>query len=459
MANSNNKQTGGLISQAFGVAKKLSGAGFDLINHVAPGSVAKLKSAPDHGNVIDIVNEQNQSPEKKINDNPQQMFREHVPKVTQQLLGRHYNKVNNVASFISPELNNKIADYFFEKLNDFVSEQSSVDHLLKEVGAKELTELAKDPSRSARISQALSNQNKTVAAVQGAVTGAIGVIGTAIDIPLSLALTLKTIYQTGRAHGFELNRRNEQAVVEYVFKQVDLGSIAEKQTLLVALRAVSNLLQTQDTQQLQTLLGSSNDITLLKKWLSDENGAPKWNWLNSIPHISVLSKLTPIAGAGIGAVYSLKLVDDANLKAKEIFSSAQQYLLQHPNESLDVLAAYEKSQLNIQQTVLSENVNSTDSAAQTTQPNDENKNNQVITHVEIKQKGHDVKPEPVSLADGLQQLVEAHVVPVDDVKSQVSLADKGQDDLIQPLDEDDLEFDGDVEQSKGEPKSVKKNAK
>ena len=450
MANSNNKQSGGLISQAFGVAKKLSSSGLDLVNHVAPGSVAKLTGRPDQDQIVENTAQDsafsNRTAAQQKYENPQQMFRSHVPKVTQQLLGRHYSKVNNVASFISPNVNDKIADYFFDKLNDFISEQSSVDHLLKEVGAKQLTELAQDPSRSARISKALSNQNKTVAAVQGAITGASGVLGTALDIPLSLALTLKTIYQSGRAHGFELDRRHEQ---------VDLGSIAEKQTLLIGLRALSNLLQTQDTQQLQNLLGSSNDISALKAWLTNADGTFKWAWFNHFPQLSVLSKLTPVAGAGIGAVYSWKLVDDANLKAQQIFSSAQQYLIQHPNEKLDVLAAYEKSQqlLNQAAPLLADQQQENQSAPSKLQSVIETKvtENKVITQVEVKQKGEELeKPEKESSDVGLQKLAEQHVEPVDEVKHQVSLADKGDEDLIQPLDEDDIEYTADVEQAKGE---------
>ncbi|NHC04721.1 EcsC family protein [Acinetobacter sp. 187] len=460
MANSNNKQSGGLISQAFGVAKKLSTTGLDLVNHVAPGSVAKLKGESDPSKVVesssDTLASLGAKKDQTAYENPQQMIRSHVPKLTQQLLGRHYNKVNNVASLVSPDLNNKIADYFFEKLNDFVSEQSSVDHLLKEVGAKELTDLAQDPSRSARISQALTNQNKTVAAVQGAITGASGVVGTAIDIPLSLALTLRSIYQSGRAHGFELDHRHEQNIVEYVFKQVDLGSIAEKQTLLVGLRALSNLLQTQDTTQIQRLLGSSNDVSVLKNWLTNADGSLKWTWLNHFPQISVLSKLTPLAGAGIGAVYSWKLAEDVSTKAEQIFSHAQQYLIQHPNESLDVLSAYEKSQTLLQQAtpLLTAEPKTESKPSVTATPVVAPVENKVITQVEVVKKGEEAstKPEPVSTESGLQKLVEQHVEPVDEVTTQKSLAHVGEDELIQPLDEDDLEYEADAEQSKGEAK-------
>lgn len=456
MANSNKNKAAGLISQALGVAKKLTATGFDLMNHVAPGSVAKLDQAPLEPSVLEMNSEQqNKSNEltqpyptkseknmsdKKSYENPQALFRSHVPKVTQQLLGRHFNKVNNVASFISPDINNKISDFFFDKLNDFVSEQSSVDHVLKEVGAKSLSELAEDPDRANRIGVALANQNKTVAALVGAVSGATGVLGSAIDIPLSLALTLKMIYQSGRAHGFELDRESEQQVVEYVFRQVDFGSIAEKQTLLVALRAFSNLLETQDTQQLQKMLGSSNDFTALKNWLSNSDGTLKWSWLNKVPQVSFLAKLTPIAGAGIGAVYSWKLIDDANLKAQQIFSGAQQYLIQHPNEKIDLLSAYEKSVALIAQATPLLSAEPQQIETQKIEPSTVVVENEVIKKVEIKLKGEEptVKAEPVEV--GLQKLVEEYVEPVEERTSQKSLADKGGDELVQALDEDEQKY-------------------
>lgn len=412
MANSYKKQSRGLISNALGVAKKLTNTGVDLISTVAPGSVAKLNHPPKDDEIIEGKVKESQGMEQKKFENPQQMIREHFPKVTQQILGRHYNKVNNVAHFISPDLNHKIADYFFDKLDDFASSISSVNHVLKEVGAKNLEELAKDPARSSRISQALANQNKLIAALQGAVTGASGVIGTAIDIPSSLTLTLRAIYQTGRAHGFELNRESEQGVVEYIFRQVDLATLAEKQTLLVGLRTIANVVETQNVQQLQSLLGSSNDFSVIQNWLSNQDGGYKWTWLNSIPKISILSKLTPLAGAGIGAVYSWKLIDDANKKAEEVFAQAQQYRLQHPNEQVDIIEAYEKSQALFEQAspvlLKQPEVSTANLTIEFDTVQTEQSDNQVITEVRIEHKPEE-KPEIESISEGLKKLAATHV--------------------------------------------------
>lgn len=425
MANSNNKQSSGLVSKAFGVAKKLSATGFELAQHVAPGSIAKLTQQPDPQKIIDITLDERKMTEQKKYETPQQLFRDHVPQVSQKIFGRHYSKLNNVASFISPDLNNKVADYFFDKLNDFVSELSSVEHVLKEVGAKSLDELKSSPDRANRIGEALANQNKFIAAVQGAVSGATGVVGTAIDIPFSLAFTLRSIYQEGRAHGFELNHRQEQEIVEYVFKQVDLGVIAEKQTLLVALRTVANLLETQDTHQLQTLLGSSNDFTALKNWLSNPEGGYKWNWLNQIPQISILSKLAPVAGAGIGAVYSWRLVEEAHSKARAVFSGAQQYILQHPDEQVSVQEAFERGTELLKQSSLA--LNSAASinnelvveveefakkleGEESIQVDESAVHNDSISAIKIEAKtAESEKEEAVSVEDGLKALAEKHV--------------------------------------------------
>ncbi|WP_353144628.1 EcsC family protein [Acinetobacter pragensis] len=346
MADSNNKQTAGFLSNAFGVAKKLSATGASLLNHVAPDSVSKFSASENRTQVLEGT-AQNQGLFKvKSYENPQQVLREHVPNVSRQLLGRHYSKVNNVANFVSPQFSDKISDYLFDQLNQFSNSLSSVDDVLDQAGVRDLEELTQDVDRSKRISQALAEQNKWIASLQGALTGAAGGIGATIDIPASLIMSLRVIYQVGRSYGFDLSKESDQDIVQHIFKQIDLGIIAEKQALLMALKALSSTIQNSDISQLQQMLGSGNDIDALKKYLFDENGEYKWAWLNQMPKISVLdrlSKLTPLASAGVSALYSRRLVDEVNQKAQVVFFNAREYLIQHADHQLSPLAAYEKS--------------------------------------------------------------------------------------------------------------------
>lgn len=409
MVNSNKKHSSGLISNAFGVAKKLSETGLNVLQHVAPGTVSKLTHSPQADSVVQGTAQEKNAFERKKYENPQQMMREHLPNVTGKLLGKHSKKINHVASFISPDLNDKLSDFLFDKLNDFVSELTSVESVLKEVGAKNLAELSQDTDRSRRISTALANQNKIIAAIQGTLTGAVGGVGTLIDIPASLALALRSVYHTGRAYGFELQAK-DHAVVEYIFKQIDLGTIAEKQALIAAIRTFAGVLQTHNVNQLQQLLGSANDAELLKKWIANEDGSFKLSWMNNLPQFNLLTRLTPLATMGISAVYSWKLVDDATEQAQIVFSGARQYLLQHPDQTIDTLEAYEQfTQLlsHANPLLLADSSQKTDP-----QKSDAQIENKTITQVEVKEKSSekDIVSNPVEKVEqGIQKLAETHI--------------------------------------------------
>ncbi|MDY6457751.1 EcsC family protein [Acinetobacter faecalis] len=343
MNDSDNKRSRGFLTNAFGVAKKLSEVGIDIIQQATSNDISKQNLALDKSNVIEGSARTKSMFEANIYENPQQLLRTHVPQVSRQLFGKHYGTVDRVANFVAPQFSDKVSDYLFDQLNTFTNNISSVDAVLDEAGVQHLEELTRDVSRSERISRALAEQNKWIASVQGAVTGATGVIGSAVDIPVSIVMSLRTIYQVGRSYGFELNKETEQEIVQYIFKQIDLGLIAEKQAILMAIKAISNTLETHDVHQLQKLVGSSNDIEALKRWLTNEEGDAKWQWLNSIPKFSMLTKLTPIASASVGAMYSWKLIEEVNEKAQIVFAQARAYLLEQKDSALSPLEAYEKS--------------------------------------------------------------------------------------------------------------------
>ena len=343
MKDSKNKGQRGFFSNALGVAKKLSDVGLDVIQQVTAPEIEKVNFSSNKTNVIEGVARKKGLFEANQYESPKHILETHLPQASQSLFGKHYAKVDRVASFISPEFSEKVTDFVYEHINTLTNQMSSVDAVLDEAGIRDLEELTQDVSRSQRISKALAEQNKWIASVQGAISGMTGTVGATVDIPLSMMLSLRTIYQIGRAHGFDLNKEAEQDIVQYIFKQVNLGLIAEKQAILMGLKAVSQTLQTHDVYQLQQLLGSSNDIQALKKWLSNESGEMKWQWLNNIPHFSKVTKLVPIASATVGAIYSWKLVEDVQDKAQVVFGQAREYLIQHQDVKLSPLIAYEKS--------------------------------------------------------------------------------------------------------------------
>ncbi|OBY73569.1 EcsC family protein [Acinetobacter gyllenbergii] len=403
MTKSKNKQSSGLFAQAFGVAKKLS-------SELQKLQVAPTTSGAELANSTQIVEGKARfkSPfEIEKYESPQQMLRQQFPKLSHQLLGRHYARVNNVASFVSPDLGEKVSDYLFQWLNEFSSNSSLTEKILEEAGVKDIIELTQDTGRSQRLSQALIEQNKLLAAAQGAITGATGVWGAAIDIPASIVLALRTIYQTGRSHGFDLAEDADQDIVAFIFKEIDLSLVAEKQTLLLALKALKSMLETHDLQQFQQLLGSNNDIELVKKWLVDESGQFKWNWLNRIPQASVIGKLTPVAGAALGGFYSWRLLEDVGHKSQSVFGAARFYMNEHPQEKLSPLEAYFKAEAMSKK---SPRLLSATSVETNKAPSDEQ--NAVITKVSVQVKEHTAVTVSVDdkVEEGIQQLAEQHVV-------------------------------------------------
>lgn len=344
MSNYTRDRSTNKLSGAFGVAKKLSQAGLDKLNARGRGQKTAQTGAERSKQVID-----GQAEEKNAAfATPQSIVREYVPNLSRQLLGRHHGRLSQIVGFVSPVGLDGISDYLFTRLNQFSEQLSSVDKVLEQAGVKHLDHLKQDVSRSGRVSQALIEQNKYLAAAQGGICGAAGAVGSGLDIPLSIVLVLKTVYQTGRAYGFEL-KAEDQDIVAFIFKQIQLDSIMEKQTLLIAIRTVSNAIKSSDIAELQRLIGSENDLTWIKNFIHERFDDVDLNVLSKVPKLSVITKLTPVVTLSIGTVYSWKLIEDAGQNAQHVFSVARDYLIQHPEQDLSALAAYQQAVNQLQQ--------------------------------------------------------------------------------------------------------------
>lgn len=455
MVDSKQKQSTGVFSKVTGVAKKLSHSGLGILNQFA----STQNSVSNHSGVAQATSSKVQMAQYQ---DPRDVLKDHLPAMSRQMLGKHFNTVNRVAHFISPELNDQVSDYFFNHLNQVSNQLASVDAVLDEVGIRDLEELTQDVSRSQRIGQALAEQNKWLASVQGAFSGATGLVGTAIDIPVSLMFALRMIYQVGRSYGFDLQKEQDQEVVQYIFKQINLSLIAEKQTVLMALKALSNTLKNHDVSQLQGLLGSQSDIELLKRFLSNDQGELKWSWLNHFDSnhlLHKLSKLSPLASAGVGAVYSWRLVDDVHQKAQEVFSLARQYMLEHQDvlDPLSPIVAYENAILKLQSLAQQESV-----LQRKTQDEQQIETTAALTFV---QNGDYVVPvmgQSEQVPNPVQMLDEVSSSEAELLKSQSSMDVRDADDQKTELNElaetvnENVEIEPSNHQQMVQPKVVKK---
>lgn len=317
------------VHHIFGVAKKLSSEAFQKLN--------------DHTMKTDPMKMQTNNTTKLNNqtlDKSQLVMRQYVPDMSQKIFGRHYGSVSKIASFLSPIGGDQIADYLYSKINQTAEKMSATDLILSQAGVKSLQDLEHDILRAGRLSQALIEQNKWLVSIQAGICAPLGIVGLAIDVPLSLIFVLKTVYQTGRAYGFELTDK-DQDVIQFIFQNIPIEKIVEKQSLLLLIRSISGALETHDIQKLQSFMGSQSDFEWFSNLLKDQSIQPEW--LEKIPKISLANKLTPVILSGLGAVYSWKLIDEAGQQSQHIFSIARDYLLNHPNEPLSILDAYQAS--------------------------------------------------------------------------------------------------------------------
>ena len=302
-------------------SKSLSNLGQNLLKQLAKNSVSRLSEIPAANSVINMTTDnQTLSKNSSTPNRANQLFRQQLPGITKQILGKRFNTVNKLANLVMPAGSfDKASDQVLELLADFASTVSGIDHIVDEAGVKTLADLQGDTARSGRLARALNEKNRYIGMAQGAISGATGVAGAAADIPLSMILALRAVYLTGRAYGFELNQPEDRAMIFEALSNADLSLITEKQAILIGLNSVSGMLGSGNIQGLQTMLGSSNDFEPLFKLLSDSNGQLKWRI-----SAALLDKVTPVIGGAVGAMYTSRLLKEVTESAKQVFEHARQ---------------------------------------------------------------------------------------------------------------------------------------
>ncbi len=320
-----------LLDRVRAGGKSLSDISQNLMKQLAKNSVSRLTQTPEQQSVINMktdINNEAQALTKSTSNNASQLFRQQLPGLTRQLLGKRFKTVNKLANMVMPTGTfDKASDQILELLADFASTVSSANDILEEAGVDSLAELQKDTGRSGRLARALGEKNRYIGMAQGAISGATGVVGAASDIPLSMILIFRTVYLTGRSYGFELDKPQDRHLIFDALSNVDLTLIAEKQAILLGLRSLSTMLDTGNLQSLQTMLGSNHDVDPLIKFLSDENGQLKWRLSPAI-----INKITPLVGGAVGAIYNARLLKEVSESASQVFEHARQQALGNGTE-------------------------------------------------------------------------------------------------------------------------------
>ncbi len=123
------------------------------------------------------------------------------------------------------------------------------EDIKRRASVSQLGELRKKPLEECdRLAQQVGAVALTLATVEGAVTGAGGVITTLIDVPLLFVLALRTILRIGHCYGYTLDHAHDEKFILGVLITATSGSLATRRKRLDQLREVEHWL-VEETQE------------------------------------------------------------------------------------------------------------------------------------------------------------------------------------------------------------------
>ncbi|HQV22373.1 MAG TPA: EcsC family protein [Agitococcus sp.] len=161
-----------------------------------------------------------------------------------------------------------------------------------------------------------------MAAAEGGVTGAGGLVGVAVDVPSLMTLALRTIYQIALCYGFELKGEEGRQVVLRVFSLASANTLKEKESALLSLIAIKQMLQQQTWSQIQQIAFNTMGKEALVFALKDLAAQLGIN-LTKRKALTIV----PMVGAAIGAAVNASFIKDVGWAARRTFQ--EMWLLQH----------------------------------------------------------------------------------------------------------------------------------
>lgn len=183
-----------------------------------------------------------------------------------------------------------------------------------EVGS--IAELAEvDLEKLDRLSAQQIMSNKLMAAVEGAITGAGGFAGIAVDIPVVIGVSLRVTQQIGESYGFDMSEPMMRHVALRALSLGTAGTAGSKAIALTEMEVLGTMLRagwTYERMAAHSQLGAA--IKALKaatKHLPRE--------ISKQVTKRVLVKAVPVLSVGVGAAFNYWLISSTAFSARMLF--------------------------------------------------------------------------------------------------------------------------------------------
>lgn len=179
------------------------------------------------------------------------------------------------------------------------------------------TAMPRTLARADELADLIADRNRLLAAAEGGATGLFSLLGMLVDLPLSLIIALRTIYQIAECYGQDLSGEEGLQQIYAILASIDYGSVSEKQTVMAGLAGLNAVAASQ-----------SGLVGLLPKLLhvisnnpiSERVAKPILTRINR--HTGFVSRFLPVIGAVTGASYNILLINSVATVAQQVFRAA-----------------------------------------------------------------------------------------------------------------------------------------
>lgn len=249
-----------------------------------------------------------------------EVFKKHLPTLTKQLGGNRLNALGQyVAPLIPIQAVETATETLFERAADFANSISTTQRIAKRAGVDDIFELRTgDVARCDELVLGVIEENRMIALAEGGVTGATGILGAVVDLPLALILSLRTVYQVAHCYGFDLQGAEGRALAFDALTHSDLEILADKQGVLLALAGMRTVLESGDLRGVERLIGGGSEVAAIGGALNEF--AEK---LNLRKPARWLSRTMPVMTGAAGATYNVRLIASVAASAQKTFRQAR----------------------------------------------------------------------------------------------------------------------------------------
>jgi hypothetical protein len=153
----------------------------------------------------------------------------------------------------------------------------------------------------------LAGKSESAAFVEGAGTGILGLMGTALDIPGLVGIALRAINEYAAYYGFDTSLDDEKAFALMLLAVVSAPTIEERHAAMAELTEVSILLAGRETRPSSQRLLSMQMVTKFANTLAARLVKAK------------MAQTIPVVGAGVAATFNASFVRTLTQTAQQLY--------------------------------------------------------------------------------------------------------------------------------------------